>query len=91
MLFKGWYRDCGIIPHTIDVDIYAFAHEYEAKLIKDPFMGNKYVRIWGIYGFPNDSYEFRLIGPGFSYDILFVYRVNETHDMGTVHGYGRKI
>lgn len=45
----GWYRDCGIIPHTQDVDLAIWADEYENK-IKEQFLGNKIVRVWGTLG-----------------------------------------
>lgn len=85
----GWYRDCGIIPHTLDADIYAWAHEYDDR-VKKAFLGNKIVRIWGVYGFQNDSYEFRLTDEWLAYDILFAYRHNETHQWNSFHGAGTK-
>ena len=45
----GWYRDCGVIPHTQDVDLAIWAHEYDKK-IKKHFLGNKIVRVWGTLG-----------------------------------------
>ncbi len=45
----GWYRDCGIIPHTQDVDMAVWAHEYDNR-IKRHFLGNKLVRLWGSLG-----------------------------------------
>ena len=46
----GWYRDCGIIPHTQDVDLALYAQEYDRR-IKSYFLGNKKVRVWGTLGF----------------------------------------
>jgi phosphorylcholine metabolism protein LicD len=45
----GWYRDCGIIPHTQDVDMAVWANEYDNR-IKRHFLGNKLVRLWGSLG-----------------------------------------
>jgi hypothetical protein len=42
----GWYRDCGIIPFTQDVDLAVWSHEFDPK-IKRHFLGNKIVRVWG--------------------------------------------
>ncbi len=40
----GWYRDCGIIPHTKDFDIAIWSHEYDSQIEKH-FFGNKIVRV----------------------------------------------
>ena len=40
----GWYRDCGVIPHTKDVDIAIWFHEYDSQIEKH-FLGNKIVRV----------------------------------------------
>ena len=74
----GWYRDCGIIPHTQDVDVAIWAHEYDDR-IKKHFLGNKIVRVWGTLGLKNDSYEFRLYNDQFTFDMFLVYKLNLTH------------
>ena len=45
----GWYRDCGIIPHTTDVDLAIRADEYDNR-IKEHFLGNKIVRVLATLG-----------------------------------------
>lgn len=75
---KGWYRDCGIIPFTQDVDIAIWAHEYDKKL-KKHLLGNKIVRVWGTLGLVNDSFEFRLYNDKFTFDMFLVYKINQTH------------
>lgn len=74
----GWYRDCGIIPFTQDVDIAIWSHEYDDR-IKQHFLGNKIVRIWGTLGLLNDSFEFRLFNDKFTFDLFLVYKINQTH------------
>lgn len=69
----GWYRDCGIIPFTQDVDMAVWAHEFEVK-IKRHFLGNKIVRVWGTLGLMNDSYELRLYNDLFTFDLFLVYK-----------------
>ena len=49
----GWYRECDIIPHTSDVDFAIWSHEYDPK-IKEYFLGNTAVRVWGTLGMVND-------------------------------------
>ena len=38
--YKGWYRECGIIPHTTDIDLNLFAREYNSYISKY-FQGHK--------------------------------------------------
>ncbi len=45
----GWYRDCGIIPHTKDVDFGILAEDYEAS-VNRIFIGNQQVRLWSSLG-----------------------------------------
>lgn len=73
----GWYRDCGIIPHTQDVDFAIWAHEYDTS-IKKAFLGNSIVRIWGTLGMLNDSFEFRMYNDKFTFDLFLTYKLNET-------------
>jgi len=46
----GWYRDCGIIPHTKDVDFGMLAEEYGPE-VREMFLGNGQARLWGALGF----------------------------------------
>ena len=46
----GWYRDCGIISHTKDVDLAIWSHEYDENILK-LFMGNSIMNIWLVIGF----------------------------------------
>jgi hypothetical protein len=75
----GWYRDCGIIPFTQDVDMAVWAHEYEPR-VKRHFMGNKIVRVWGTLGLMNDSYELRLYNDLFTFDMFLVYKSTNKSD-----------
>jgi hypothetical protein len=73
----GWYRDCGIIPFTQDVDVAIWSHEYDER-VKRSFLGNKVVRLWSTLGMANDSYEFRLFNDVFTFDMFLVYKFNST-------------
>lgn len=86
---KGWYRDCGISPKSNIISIYAFSNEYDDR-VKKPFLGNKMIRIWGVYGFPQDSLQFRLTDGRLGYDILFLYNLNKTYETSTIHYHGKK-
>ena len=60
----GWYRDCGVIPHTTDVDLGMFIDDYEDSL-KKFFLGNRVLHLAKLHGMPNNSYEFRLFNEKF--------------------------
>ena len=82
---KGWYRDCGIVPHTSDVDIGMFAENYDLR-IKRAFLGNKKMRILTSYGVPNEGLEFRLHNGFFYHDLFLLFKVNSTHMWSGYHG-----
>jgi hypothetical protein len=75
----GWYRDCGVIPHTTDIDFGIWSREYEPE-IRQFFLGNEYSRLGIELGLRNDSYELRLVNQQFTFDLFLVYPNNETHD-----------
>ena len=77
-LIKGWYRDCGIIPHTTDVDIAIFADEYSSK-IKEAFLGDKVNHLTVLFGFKNDSLEMRLANKDkLQIDVFVAYTFNSS-------------
>jgi hypothetical protein len=72
----GWYRDCGVIPHTTDVDIAIFEDELSSN-IRDSFLGDKVNSLSVIFGFKNDSYEIRLRNNDkLQFDIFVAYKYN---------------
>ena len=40
----GWYRDCGLIPHTQDFDMAIWSHENDDR-IKNHFLANPVVTL----------------------------------------------
>ena len=70
---QGWYRDCGVIPFTQDVDLNMWAHEYES-VIADNFRGNPLIRLYSHLGFVNNSFEMRLFNGHVSYDLFLTYK-----------------
>lgn len=56
----GWYRDCGVIPHTKDVDLAFLAEDYE-EAVMEQFLGNENVRVWGTLGFVSSSFVCRIL------------------------------
>lgn len=49
----GWYRHCGLIPYTQDVDFGLFAEEYDER-IRQHFLGHPTVYLWGALGLVGD-------------------------------------
>lgn len=84
----GWYRECGLIPHTRDVDFSADAGEYESALL-DGLRSNKKFHLKRVLGRPNDSYEFTVTPLGSSVpSIDLFWRYNEGNNSwvgGTAH------
>ncbi len=76
----GWYRDCGVIPYTTDMDMVLSHDEYEAK-IKKHFIGDKVGHLSIVYGMRNSSYELRLEDSHHMVDLFIAYRINETHQV----------
>lgn len=74
----GWYRDCGFIPHTTDLDIGLLYHQYDPR-VKHSFLGNKKAALIVEFGYPNDSYELRLDSDGLQIDMFYFYDFNSTH------------
>ena len=68
----GWYRDCGVIPHTTDIDFNLWANEYTPDIPKF-FRGNDKVWLTMALGTPEDSYELRLKKGKFTYDLFYTY------------------
>ena len=72
----GWYRECGIIPFTVDVDIAMSYEEYD-ETIKQKFRsGDKDLYLWLQIGQKKNSLEFRLGGCAFTYDLFFLYKIS---------------
>jgi hypothetical protein len=78
----GWYRDCGVIPHTDDADL-AMPIEHYTDELKQHFLGNPHVNLWAIQGsIKGKNMEFKLVDSRYhlSIDLFFVYKFNQTHD-----------
>lgn len=70
----GWYRQCGIIPYTTDVDFAAWATDLDddKKLLKK-FINNKHLKMREIMGLPKEALEYRLTSHGLLVDLFFCY------------------
>lgn len=80
----GWYRECGIIPFTHDIDFNVWAHEHDISFANF-FKGNKNLWLQMILGYPENNYEFRLKANDFTIDIFYTYKIpnNNTSQWNT--------
>ncbi|CAF0938365.1 unnamed protein product [Brachionus calyciflorus] len=74
----GWYRDCGMIPHTTDIDLGLLSNQHESR-IKQSFKGNLNMPLMLQFGYKNDSYELRLGNNDLWVDLFYFYDYNQTH------------
>ncbi|RCN52808.1 hypothetical protein ANCCAN_01185, partial [Ancylostoma caninum] len=83
----GWYRECGIIPHTYDVDFAAFIDEYNPQLLEHLRSNETKFFLNRKFGRANDSFEFTLrpLGGGRPMmDLFWMYNsANESWVGGT--------
>ena len=81
----GWYRECGVIPHTGDSDISLYSNQFEPKL-QEIFLKDKFLPLTVKFGLDNDSLELRIGKEGiFHIDIFFTYELNQTHQWFPYH------
>ncbi|XP_033738877.1 fukutin-like [Pecten maximus] len=67
----GWYRECDIIPHSVDIDLEMWAKDYNPQIIPD--MKKAGFQFKQQLGRLNDSLEVSFIAWGIKLDIFFVY------------------
>ncbi|KAI0981788.1 hypothetical protein GJ496_007425 [Pomphorhynchus laevis] len=71
----GWYRQCGIIQSSHDVDFAMLDSEYDDSVFKS-FLGGKDMYVWQTIGMDNnESKEMRLYDDKYSFD-LFVLKLD---------------
>lgn len=84
--FSGWYRDCGIIPHTSDLDLCIMADEH-VEDFHNSFIGHPKHPLMRIIG--KSEYGFELTFwlkhniKGYKtslVDFFYMYKQNETHN-----------
>ncbi|EDV23162.1 uncharacterized protein TRIADDRAFT_27375, partial [Trichoplax adhaerens] len=68
----GWFRQCGIIPYSNDVDIGIMADDYKPVLINA--MKRNGFSLKFIFGKLNDSYELSFMYGEIKLDIFFFYK-----------------
>ncbi|CAF1029280.1 unnamed protein product [Brachionus calyciflorus] len=74
----GWYRHCGIIPFTTDIDVGMDGDKYD-PLIESKFTNDKILPLSVKFGLDNDSLGLRLGNKVVTLGISFNYEINTTH------------
>nr|XP_039272994.1 fukutin-like [Styela clava] len=82
----GWYRECGIIPHGIDVDIGIWIHDYHNEII--PAMEREGLMLKHVFGRIQDSHELSFIDEkDVKLDIFFFYQESDSVWNGGTRAY----
>ncbi|CAH1772520.1 unnamed protein product, partial [Owenia fusiformis] len=69
----GWYRQCGFIAHTTDVDVGAWITDLNPELETLLKRKGQPIRLMYHFGKPEDGLEFAVQGFGIKMDICFHY------------------
>ncbi|KAH7719724.1 fukutin [Aphelenchoides avenae] len=68
----GWYRECSIVPHTLDFDFAAFPSEHTEQFLQSVIDSNVFRLKW-ILGRVNDSLELTVHADGHAIDLFYLY------------------
>ncbi|CAD6185711.1 unnamed protein product [Caenorhabditis auriculariae] len=89
----GWYRECGVIPHTSDMDIAVMAGDFNPALI--PFLQSNEsdFKLSRILGEPRESFEvtvYKKNNTRVYIDVFLMYSSDSTSWVGGTAGNGSK-
>uniref|UniRef100_A0A915IX81 Uncharacterized protein n=1 Tax=Romanomermis culicivorax TaxID=13658 RepID=A0A915IX81_ROMCU len=68
----GWYRECGIIPHTTDIDLSFPSAEYNPKM-DDVIRNDKRLKAYWRLGYPHDGLEYSTYAGPAKIDVFGLY------------------
>ncbi|VDK44474.1 unnamed protein product [Cylicostephanus goldi] len=85
----GWYRECGIIPHTNDIDFAAFIEDYNPDFLEHLQSGKSKFKLKRKFGKVNDSYEFTLRPADNSRPVIDLFWMYSAENESWVGGTGR--
>ena len=85
--FSGWYRDCGFIPHTNDVDFYIkadeFVEDFEKAFINDP--ESPLLREIGVHSYGHEmTFHVKYGSQKIQTDFFYLYENNLTTQWSSV-------
>ncbi|KAL7676084.1 hypothetical protein ACOME3_002340 [Neoechinorhynchus agilis] len=84
----GWYRQCGIIEQSLDVDFAMMDYDYDISVLRS-FLGNK--DIWIIYKFGHSSmpgHELRFTNGKYTFDLFIVYKDSKNDTLHCIYQLG---
>ncbi|KAI6233205.1 hypothetical protein M3Y99_00946500 [Aphelenchoides fujianensis] len=84
---SSWYRECGLIPHTTDLDFALHSSELTAGLVERIEQRHCLKHKLGAL---EDSFELTTWLAGVQTDLFVVYPLNGTHSYTTVVDFGRR-
>ncbi|KAI8483430.1 hypothetical protein Bbelb_388930, partial [Branchiostoma belcheri] len=84
----GWFRQCGIIPYTKDVDIGIWIKDYKDTLI--PAFQAAGLSLRHKFGKMEDSFQLAFRSENVKLDIFFFYEEGDTMWYGSTHGRTRE-
>uniref|UniRef100_A0A5S6QP80 Fukutin n=1 Tax=Trichuris muris TaxID=70415 RepID=A0A5S6QP80_TRIMR len=88
----GWYRECGIIPHTTDLDMAAFISQFVPQLVS-VLKNDQRLTLYWMLGKPSDSLELSVFTKSTKttkIDLFFVYNDANGSWVGGMIPYERK-
>ncbi|XP_023223605.1 fukutin-like isoform X1 [Centruroides sculpturatus] len=69
----GWYRQCGVIPYTSDVDFAIWIRDFDTDL--DKYMKKqKFMKLKYVFGVPEESYQYAFYLSKLRIDLFFTYK-----------------
>lgn len=82
----GWYRECGIITYTHDIDFTVFIEEHYDKF-PDDVMNSSFIELSLRFNKPEDLLEYKVyIENGIPMDIFFLYHDQNSSWIGGLSG-----
>lgn len=82
----GWYRQCGVLPHSKDADFETWSqyasYDLEAKFHFAP----EDFLLFYTFGYPDKAFEMAVEKSSLKLDLFFVYEINDTFAV-TLHSF----
>ncbi|KAI6212484.1 hypothetical protein M3Y94_00030900 [Aphelenchoides besseyi] len=83
----GWYRECTVIPHTVDSDFGLLSTELTSDIVKR--IETKYTMVHKL-GLPNDSLELTFMLGHIRTDLFVIYGLNDTNSYTTIVSFNER-
>ncbi|XP_048247529.1 ribitol-5-phosphate transferase FKTN-like [Haliotis rufescens] len=77
----GWYRQCGLIPYSNDIDVEIPIQHYSANIV--PAFLKAGFKLVHVKGKRSDSYQIAMIANNIKFDVYFIYEEKTHRWVGT--------